>query len=96
MHSIILCTRMYLDILMIRFFVPLYIYIQLRSHYLELLRRLLGSTNYSEHKHRQEDLTSCLKRIVNEHEPESQPDQEAVRAIWQAYPGVLDDTSPPE
>jgi hypothetical protein len=60
-----------------------------RSHYIELLQRLLGSTDYSDHNHRRDDITTCLSRILKEEEEESREDQASIRQLLQTYPGVF-------
>lgn len=71
------------------FFYKYFLLIKLRTHYLELLHRLLGSTNYTDHRHRQGEILSCLQRIMGEEGKESQPDQEAVKRLWDTYPDVF-------
>lgn len=68
---------------------------QTRTHYLELLYRIVGSTDYKEHLHRQKDLMVCLNRIANEEEQEEQgqADKELVKKIWMTYPQVFEEVT---
>lgn len=62
-------------------------------HYLELLYRVVESTDYTDHKHRQRELTQSLTRIAQEENAEGTPDYELVRKIWKAYPGLFEETT---
>ncbi len=66
-------------------------FLQTRTHYLELLYRIVGSTDYSDHRHRQTDLVTCLNRIAAEEGAESDADKEVIKKIWRAYPNVFDE-----
>ena len=66
---------------------------QSRTHYLELLYRIVGSTNYKDHRHRQRDLIICLNRIAGEEEPEGHTDRELTKKIWMTYPEVFEEIS---
>jgi len=61
--------------------------------YLELLYRIVGSTDYQEHCHRRADLVSCLNRIAAEEVSESCADREVVRKIWKAYPQIFQEVT---
>ena len=61
--------------------------------YLELLYRIVGSTDYLDHCHRQSDLVSCLNRIASEEGSEGSADREVVRKIWKAYPQVFQEVT---
>ena len=65
--------------------------IQTRVHYLELLYRIVDTTNYTDHKHRHHELVTCLNRIAQEEDAEGTPDYELVRKIWKTYPGVFEE-----
>ena len=71
--------------------VHFYVLVQSRTHYLELLYRIVGSTDYSEHKHHQTDLMNCLNRISTEEGEEGVADKELVKKIWVAYPAIFDE-----
>ena len=62
---------------------------QLRPHYLELLFRIVGTTDYSSHEHRQENITQCLQWIDKEEGSESDADKEIVRKIWSEFPDLF-------
>ncbi|XP_003384974.1 PREDICTED: NCK-interacting protein with SH3 domain-like [Amphimedon queenslandica] len=64
-----------------------------RSHYIELLQRLITNTQYTDHHHRRSDLTSCLKRILREEGEESIPDQGAIKKLLETFPGLFDGSS---
>ena len=66
---------------------------QVRTHNLELLHRIVGSTPYSEHKHRQSALTACLNRIAHEEGSEGTKDLELVKKIWSSYPGLFEEVT---
>ena len=68
-----------------------FVLVQSRTHYLELLYCIVGSTDYSEHKHRQTDLMNCLNRISTEEGEEGVADKELVKKIWVAYPAIFDE-----
>lgn len=55
---------------------------------MNLLHRLLSTTNYSDHTHRQEDLSQCLQRIMGEDESigGNQLDKDQVKSIWEDFP----------
>lgn len=58
---------------------------QLRTHYLSLLHKLIGSTDYGESLHRRDTLTSCLSRIFSEEE-DIKEDKKVIQQIWQEFP----------
>ena len=66
-------------------------FFQVRTHYLELLFRIVGSTDYRDHLHRHRDLVACLNRVGNEEEDESLADRELVKKIWRNYPQVFEE-----
>ena len=68
-------------------------HVQVRTHNLELLRRIVGSTPYSEHKHRQSALTACLNRIAHEEGSEGTKDLDLVKEIWSSYPGLFEEVT---
>lgn len=63
------------------------IFLQNRSHYLELLYLLLKNTSYGDHCHRQADLEMCLTRIFEEGEEHSDAslDKETIKLIWRDF-----------
>jgi hypothetical protein len=66
---------------------------QVRTHNLELLHRIVGSTPYLEHKHRQSALTACLNRIAHEEGSEGTKDLDLVKKIWSSYPGLFEEVT---
>ena len=66
---------------------------QTRSHYLELLYRIVCNTEYKEHNHRQKDLTACLSRIAQEENVESLRDHEIIKKLWIAFPGIFEEVT---
>ena len=66
---------------------------QVRTHNLELLYRLVGSTPYSEHKHRQSALSAALNRISHEEGIEGTKDLELVKKIRSTYPGLFEEVT---
>jgi hypothetical protein len=62
-----------------------------RSHNLELLHRIVGSTDYRSHGHRRKEISVVLNRIAQEAGEESRRDQETVRKIWATHPGCFDE-----
>ena len=63
---------------------------QTRTHYLELLYRIVGSTDYTDHKHRQHDIITSLNRISREEGHDSQADKEMINKIWSTYPSLFE------
>lgn len=57
-----------------------------RQQYLELVRRVVRNTNYSEHLHRRDDLSRIFTRIFCEEGEISIPDQKLVREISNEFP----------
>lgn len=57
-----------------------------RKQYLELCRRVMGNTNYAEHRHRYEDIHKCFTRIFCEESDQSRQDQQLVRDITNEFP----------
>lgn len=66
---------------------------QLRVHCLELLFRIVATTNYSEHKHRQHVIVTSLNRIAQEENAVGTPDYELVKKIWKTYPGIFEEVT---
>ncbi len=64
---------------------------QTRVHYLELLFRMVATTNYPDHKHRQHDIITSLNRIAQEENSEGTADYELVKKIWKTYPGIFEE-----
>jgi len=60
-------------------------------HFLELLFRIVSTTNYSEHKHRQHEILTSLNRIAKEENSEGTADRELVRKIWKTFPGIFEE-----
>lgn len=60
---------------------------------MELLYRIVGSTDYKDHMHRQRDLVVCLNRISNEEEADGQADRDLVKKLWMAYPEVFEEVT---
>jgi hypothetical protein len=75
----------------LRFFDRLFPSLQTRTHYLELLHRIVASTDYRDHLHRQRDLVACLNRIMNEEDSDGQADRELVKKLWMSYPQVFEE-----
>ncbi|XP_076253613.1 NCK-interacting protein with SH3 domain isoform X2 [Rhynchophorus ferrugineus] len=57
-----------------------------RNDYLELCRRVLGNTNYQEHRHRIEDILKCFTRIFCEEGQLSKRDQYLLKEIYAEFP----------
>lgn len=57
-----------------------------RQQYLEMVRRVVRNTNYSEHMHRRDDLSRIFTRIFCEEGEVSIPDQQLVREISNEFP----------
>jgi len=74
-------------------FPPLTSFPQTRTHYLELLYRIVNSTDYRDHKHRQKDISTCLNRIAQEETPESERDHEVIRKLWFTFPGIFEEVT---
>ena len=74
-------------------FPPLTSFPQTRTHYLELLYRIVNSTDYRDHKHRQKDISTCLNRIAQEETPESERDHEVIRKLWVTFPGIFEEVT---
>ncbi|KAL5517361.1 hypothetical protein EMCRGX_G002898 [Ephydatia muelleri] len=64
-----------------------------RTHYLELLYRVLSTTEYTEHNRRQRELTICLSRIAREDLEESKSDRELVARIHTAFPLLFEEST---
>ena len=64
---------------------------QTRVHYLELLFRIVTTTDYAEHKHRQHEIIASLNRIAKEENAEGTPDYELVKKIWRTYPEIFEE-----
>ena len=64
-----------------------------RTHYLELLCRIVTNTDYKEHRHRCQDISSCLNRIAQEENPESERDHEVIKKLWVAFPGIFEEVT---
>jgi hypothetical protein len=60
--------------------------LQRRGQYLELCRRVIRHSNYSEHYHRKEDISKCLQLILTEELDESKSDQALVNDIMEEFP----------
>lgn len=61
---------------------------------MELLYRIVDTTDYREHLHRQRDLMTCLNRVASEEEEagiHSEADKKVVAKIWTAFPRVFDE-----
>lgn len=74
-------------------FPPLTSFPQTRTHYLELLYRIVNSTDYRDHKHHQKDISTCLNRIAQEETPESERDHEVIRKLWVTFPGIFEEVT---
>jgi Protein of unknown function (DUF2013) len=61
----------------------------IRRWYLELCRRILRNTNYSEHQHRRQDLMKIFTRIFCEETECSAGDQQIVREISNEFPQIF-------
>ncbi|XP_060527964.1 NCK-interacting protein with SH3 domain [Cylas formicarius] len=57
-----------------------------RHDYLELCRRVMRNTNYSEHRHRIEDILKCFTRIFCEESTLSKKDQQLLKGIFAEFP----------
>lgn len=64
-----------------------------RTHYLELLYRVLCTTEYTEHNRRQRELTICLSRIAREDLEESEGDREVVARIRTKFPMLFEEST---
>ena len=62
---------------------------ELRTEYLSLLHSILTTTNYSEYRHRHDELGKCLSRINEEEGPEVTKDQLIVNEIFNSFSGLL-------
>ena len=62
---------------------------QIRTDYLSLIELILKNTDYSEHRHRQQDLAKCFRRIEAEEEEASQQDKAIVMQIRQEFPDLF-------
>lgn len=60
--------------------------LQRRSQYLELCRRVMRNTNYSDYLHRRDDILKCFTRIFCEEYDQSKPDQKLVKEISNEFP----------
>ena len=67
--------------------------LQTRTHYLELLCRIVTNTDYKEHRHRCQDISSCLNRIAQEENPESERDHEVIKKLWVTFPGIFEEVT---
>ena len=65
--------------------------LQIRTHYLELLYRIVSSTDYRSHNHRQKEITAVLNRIAQEVGEESQRDHDVIKKIWINHSGCFDE-----
>ena len=63
--------------------------LQLRTEYLSLLHSILTTTNYSEYRHRHDELGKCLSRINEEEGPEVMKDQLIVNEIFNSFSGLF-------
>lgn len=61
----------------------------IRRHYLELCRRIIRNTNYSEHMHRRQDLLKIFTRIFCEDTDISSGDQQVCREIANEFPHIF-------
>ena len=64
---------------------------QIRTHYLELLYRIVSSTDYQSHNHRQREITVVLNRIAQEVGEESREDLDVIKRVWVDYAGCFDE-----
>ncbi|CAB3980984.1 NCK-interacting with SH3 domain-like [Paramuricea clavata] len=62
---------------------------ELRTEYLSLLHSILTTTNYSEYKHRHNELGICLSRINEEEGPDVMKDQLIVNEIFKTFSGLF-------
>ena len=58
---------------------------------MELLHRIVGSTDYRSHCHRQKEITAVLNRVSQEEGEESRGDKEIVKKIWAQHHGCFDE-----
>ena len=72
---------------------PLSLFLQTRTHYQELLCRIVINTDYKEHRHRCQDISSCLNRIAQEENPESERDHEVIKKLWVTFPGIFEEVT---
>ena len=72
---------------------PLSLSLQTRTHYLELLCRIVTNTDYKEHRHRRQDISTCLNRIAQEENPESERDHEVIKKLWVTFPGIFEEVT---
>jgi hypothetical protein len=61
----------------------------IRKWYLELCRRILRNTNYSDSLHRRTDLIKIFTRIFCEEAELSAGDQQIVREILREFPNMI-------
>ncbi|XP_064452538.1 NCK-interacting protein with SH3 domain isoform X2 [Mirounga angustirostris] len=68
---------------------------KLRVEYLSLMRAVIRSTPYLQHRHRLPDLQATLRRILNEEEasPQGQMDRMIVREMCKEFPVLGEDPS---
>ncbi|XP_006733049.1 NCK-interacting protein with SH3 domain isoform X1 [Leptonychotes weddellii] len=68
---------------------------KLRVEYLSLMRAVIRSTPYLQHRHRLPDLQATLRRILNEEEasPQGQMDRMVVREMCKEFPVLGEDPS---
>jgi hypothetical protein len=64
---------------------------QIRTHYLELLYRIVSSTDYRSHYHRQKEITVVLNRIAQEEGEEGWRDRDVIKKIWIDHSGCFDE-----
>lgn len=64
---------------------------QIRSHYLELLYRIVNTTDYQSHNHRQKEITAVLNRIMQEEGGESREDHDIIKKLWLEHSGCFDE-----
>ncbi|XP_065343031.1 NCK-interacting protein with SH3 domain [Cloeon dipterum] len=60
-----------------------------RGQYLELCRRVVRESDYTEHNHRKEDLVRSLQHIQSEENDDSRADQQLVRKIFDEFPHIF-------
>lgn len=90
MSFVYLCTYIQINFFIIYLFIYFFLNsIQLRRCYLELCRRILRNTNYTEHQHRKQDFMKIFTRIFCEETECSASDQQLVREIANEFPQLF-------
>lgn len=62
------------------------VYVQRRHQHIELCRRIVRNTNYSEHMHQRDEILKCFTRIFCEESGQSVQDQKLVKEIINEFP----------